>query len=91
MPTKKLKIVTVNYLEYNLNIKKSEYFYKTKDFVKMGDYVYCESPFGIVVGRVQLVYETIEELLKNIEIAPKLHDLKMCRKVLNDVYNGLPF
>ena len=91
MKDKKLKLVSVNHMEYNLIIKRNSYIFKTTDNVKEGDYVYCDTQYGLAIGRVRMVYNTIEELVKDAPEMPRLCDIKECRKKINDIYDGLPF
>lgn len=79
--TYKSKIVAVVHSDYNLNAMKGTYYFKTNDDVKPGDYVYCDTKYGLMVCVVINVYSTIEELLE-LKDLPELKDIKECRSTL---------
>lgn len=79
-----LKIVKVSHIDYKLvPDKKKVYYFKTDEDVKTNDYVYCDTCNGLMIGVVEEVYTTLEEIIE-IKNLPLLINLKECRLTLKE-------
>lgn len=80
-----LKIVKVSHIDYKLvPDKKKVYYFKTDEDVKTNDYVYCDTCNGLMIGVVEEVYTTLEEII-NLKDLPHLQSIKYCRLDLLNV------
>lgn len=81
--TSKVKIVATKHVDYQLQECSDELYFKTTDDVKIGDLVYCNTSYGLVICRIKKVYTALDELFK-LKKLPPLDHIKKCRSTLEE-------
>lgn len=75
---KRLKIVKVSHVNYDLTPRTQVFYFKTWDDVKTNDYVYCDTCNGLMLCVVEEIYNQLEDVI-NLHDLPCLKNIKYCR------------
>lgn len=81
---KEIKIVKCLHVNYQLKTTNGAYYFKTNDNVEKGDYVYCDTCYGLMICVVAKIYTKVEEII-NLKDMPNISYLKECRLNLEEV------